>query len=307
MKSFQQYISSSSSTVHGLVVSSILIPAAISSFFAGHLADRLGRPRGITVGALIFGLGAAIEASTVHIAMFFVGRAITGIGEGLFLSTVTVYTCEIAPPTNRGLLTCLGQLGTTIGVFMGYFVAYGTVKLDSTASWRLPLALQSGLAFAYAASCLVLPHSPRWLSQLGRDQEAAAVWARLEIPKPQQEVAQLNGTIPVPGEANGSLELQSASTIGMTETIRSSESMTSGREDNTEGRVDFLRVFAKDVRGRTALGAFVLGMQQLSGIDGYVGSYSSDWSSLLKFPTEFSTTRRFCSARQVLLLRPPHS
>lgn len=90
MKSFVSQFGSKSPTVHGLIVSAILIPAAISSFFAGRLADLLGRPKAIAIGALIFGLGAALEAGAVSIAMFVLGRCIGGIGEGLYLSTLVV-------------------------------------------------------------------------------------------------------------------------------------------------------------------------------------------------------------------------
>lgn len=91
MKSFTSQFGNQSATVHGLLVSSILIPAAISSFFAGILADKLGRPKGISIGALIFGVGAALEGAAVHIGMFVVGRIIEGIGEGLYLGTLVVY------------------------------------------------------------------------------------------------------------------------------------------------------------------------------------------------------------------------
>jgi MFS family permease len=73
-----------------LIVSSILVPAAISSFFAGKLADRQGRTRGIAIGSSIFALGAAIEAASVHIGMFVFGRVVAGVGEGLYLGTLVV-------------------------------------------------------------------------------------------------------------------------------------------------------------------------------------------------------------------------
>ena len=57
MKSYVSDFGSLSATVHRLIVSSILIPATISSFFAGHVADVLGRPKNIAIGALIFGFG----------------------------------------------------------------------------------------------------------------------------------------------------------------------------------------------------------------------------------------------------------
>lgn len=91
MNSYVASFGSVSSTVHGLIVSSILIPAAISSFFAGKVADILGRPKAISVGAFIFGLGAALEAGAADLAMFIVGRCVEGIGEGLYLGTLVVY------------------------------------------------------------------------------------------------------------------------------------------------------------------------------------------------------------------------
>jgi DNA-directed RNA polymerase III subunit RPC2 len=90
MKSYISQFGSQSATSHGLIVSSILIPAAVSSLFAGRVADILGRPKGIAVGALIFGLGAALQAAAVSIAMFIVGRCIEGVGEGLYLGTLVV-------------------------------------------------------------------------------------------------------------------------------------------------------------------------------------------------------------------------
>ena len=90
MKSFDSQFGPLSATVHGLVVSSILIPAAISSMFAGRLADVLGRPIGIAIGAAIFGFGAALEAGAIRLAMFIVGRIIEGFGEGLYMGTLVV-------------------------------------------------------------------------------------------------------------------------------------------------------------------------------------------------------------------------
>ncbi|GAQ33773.1 DNA-directed RNA polymerase III subunit RET1 [Aspergillus niger] len=86
MGSFVSQFGSQSLTVHGLIVSSILIPAAFSSFFAGNLADKLGRPKGISIGALIFAIGATLEAAAVHIGMFVVGRCIEGVASLLWLN-----------------------------------------------------------------------------------------------------------------------------------------------------------------------------------------------------------------------------
>ena len=80
-----------SSTVHGLVVSTILIPAALSSIFGGHVANAIGRLKGTATGAAMFGVGATVEAASVELGMLIFGRAVKGIGEGLFLSVLVVY------------------------------------------------------------------------------------------------------------------------------------------------------------------------------------------------------------------------
>lgn len=90
MEDFTRYVGNPTPTVHGLIVSSILIPAAVSSFFAGRVADALGRPRGIAIGSFVFGVGAALEGASMHIAMFIVGRIIEGVGEGLYLGMLIV-------------------------------------------------------------------------------------------------------------------------------------------------------------------------------------------------------------------------
>lgn len=90
MKSFTSYFGSQSAIVHGVIVSSILIHAAFSSCFAGRVSDKLGRPKAIAIGALIFGIGAAIEAASFKLAMFIVGRCIEGLGEGLYLGNLVV-------------------------------------------------------------------------------------------------------------------------------------------------------------------------------------------------------------------------
>lgn len=70
--------------------STLILKSSQSSFFGGHLANTLGRLRGIAIGAAIFGLGAAVEAGSVNLGMLLAGRAVKGVGEGLFLSTSVV-------------------------------------------------------------------------------------------------------------------------------------------------------------------------------------------------------------------------
>ena len=90
MPSFTESFGPVSSTLQGLIVSTILIPAAFASFLAGALADRLGRIYAMMIGAVVFGTGAALEAGSITIPMLITGRAVTGVGEGLFFSITAV-------------------------------------------------------------------------------------------------------------------------------------------------------------------------------------------------------------------------
>ena len=90
MPSFTTSFGTLSSSLQGIIVSSIMLSATIVSLFAGTVSDSLGRTRSLAIGALFFALGAAIEAAAVTLGMFIAGRCIVGLGEGLFLSTLVV-------------------------------------------------------------------------------------------------------------------------------------------------------------------------------------------------------------------------
>lgn len=83
-------VSDSQPTIQGLIVSSLILAAAVSSLVAGKLADTVGRVWGIAIGTLLFGVGAAVQAGSVNMAMFIVGRVIEGIGEGLYVGPMIV-------------------------------------------------------------------------------------------------------------------------------------------------------------------------------------------------------------------------
>ncbi|KAJ5595665.1 hypothetical protein N7450_002123 [Penicillium hetheringtonii] len=244
MKDFKaQFGGSQNATIHGLIVSSILIPAALSSFFAGYLADKLGRPKGISIGVLIFGIGAAIEAGATSLGMFIGGRVVEGLGEGLFLGNLVVYICEISPTSTRGPLTTGPQLLITLGLVTGYFTCYGTSNISSSLSWRTPWIILASLSATLSiCSLFFLPPSPRWLTLHGKQAEADAVWDMLGVSHAEREKVELQVSVREVSEDNN--ESDSGTTHKLFE------------------------IFQKDVRGRTALAVFLMGVQQLSGIDG---------------------------------------
>ena len=304
MKSYITTFGTLSATLHGLLVSSILIPAAISSSFAGRVADGLGRPKSIGIGALIFGFGAAIEAGAVGIAMFVVGRIIAGVGEGLYLGTLVVqvsilinlkrgmwwanisrsYICEISPPSRRGPLTAGPQLMCTLGLVIGFFICYGTAAMDSVLAWRTPFIILACLSMMFVvASILWLVPSPRWLTLRGRQAEASAAWDVLGVGHAEREKAE-NVLAATGVEAHNLVDSIDA-------TRRQSVASHMHTNPDFTNKHSFMDVFARDVGSRTGLAVFLLGMQQLSGIDGvlyvsFISAPEKNTICTLQFATE---------------------
>ncbi|KAK0461827.1 general substrate transporter [Desarmillaria tabescens] len=251
MDDFGRTFGTLDSTVQGLLVSIILIPAAIVSFGSGSIADRLSRTHAICLGCAIYGLGSLVcslcglysQSQKSALVMLFFGRCICGAGEGVFLSAVTIYTIEVSPVHARGRMGCIVQLFICIGIMAGYFVCYGSINIQGSFSWRLPWVLQCFTCASLAMAVRFIPHSPRWLMLAGRRDAAHAAMRRLGI---DEDVL-----------------------FGIIEEKLNNEQ---GREKSMGGWrqsiKQFKEAFAPELRGRTILALFMLGVQQLAGIDG---------------------------------------
>lgn len=123
-------------------------------------------------------------------------------------------------------------------------------------SWRLPFLLLSCLSALFATvSVIWLPASPRWLTLRGRTAEASAAWDALGVSHAEREKAEM--------ELNAVQGIQ----LEHTEDLHPPDRPNIPLASSTKLR-GFFDVFSKDVRKRTALAVFMMGMQQLSGIDG---------------------------------------
>ncbi|KAI1373287.1 putative MFS sugar transporter [Hypoxylon crocopeplum] len=238
MSQFTESLGQLSATMLGITVSIIMLTGTLPSVFAGHFADKFGRITAIIPGAVLFGVGALVQCLAKSLGQFIAGRAIAGFGQGIFLSNISVYICEIAPLRHRGALTGLPQFMATAGVCAGYFTCYGTVNIQSDMAWRLPYILQCTFSAILAWSCLLLPDSPRWLILHGRQAEARRVLDRLDL-----DVA----------EAERDFLMSTEQTMPSLSPWQS-----------------FSLLFRRGYRARTILALFILGMVQLSGIDAIV-------------------------------------
>lgn len=246
MDQFQATMGPISSTIRGVIVSSILPTGALAALVAGILADRYGRKHLILSGAIIYGIGAAIECASMVLGIFIFGRLVKGVGQGLFLSTVYVQVSEISPARTRGTMTSLPQFLIVCGLVLGFFMSYGTSRLPTTAAWRLPIGVASFLAFAFAAINVLTPPSPRWLLAKGHIAQARAVVATLGLDEAEQREM-------MDSSAKSALE------------YAPDESVLEGLKQMFRA---FGEAFEAPFRARTAFGCFIMFVQQMVGIDG---------------------------------------
>ncbi|CAK5275578.1 unnamed protein product [Mycena citricolor] len=237
MPQFEHQFGPISATVQGLFVSSIIATAALSSLFSGTLSDRISRTYTISLGAFLFSVGCAIACSATSLAQLFCGRCITGFGQGVFISSITVYVMEISPTSKRGRTMTTVQLFNVIGVASGYFTCFGTVKRAGSFSWRFPIALQAVVAMTLAIGTPFLAHSPHWLLHVGRalEAEAAASKFGLQFSEVRRDEAAAGGP---------ATDISKLSLVGQAK-----------------------QLWARDVRFRTLFALFLMGMQQACGID----------------------------------------
>jgi MFS family permease len=192
MNQYQNVIGPLSPTLLGFTVALIMLTGAIPSVFAGHYADKFGRLNVMMTGGIIFAIGNVLEASAFTLGQFLAGRALAGFGEGVYLSIMSVYITEIVPVKHRGTMAGLPQFMATAGVCIGYFICYGSVRIESSFAWRLPFIFQTIIASIFIGSCLLLPDSPRWLLLHGKRTEALAALERLDFVSPVERQAMLS-------------------------------------------------------------------------------------------------------------------
>ncbi|ORY71385.1 general substrate transporter [Pseudomassariella vexata] len=172
MPEFEKTFGKLSPSVVNFAISLTMLARAFPATCVGHLIDRTGRLRAMIIGGVMFGISATIHGTAMTLAQFLVGRALSRLGEGLYVSNVSVYIAEIAPVKSRGVLACLPQFIATAVVCVGYFTAYGSVEIPSSMVQHLPYVVQVSLTFALVGSCLPLPDSPGWLISYGKRAES---------------------------------------------------------------------------------------------------------------------------------------
>jgi sugar porter (SP) family MFS transporter len=165
--------------IQGAVVSTFNGGCFFGAAAAGWTNDKIGRKRTIQLGCLFALWGCAMQSGANNVATLLIGRVVAGFAIGILSMTVPLYNTEVAPPSIRGFLVGLNQQMLGIGFIVANWVGYGSQFIGSDISWRLPLGLQLVPAGLLLVGTQFLPYSPRWLLEVGRDDEARDVVLKL--------------------------------------------------------------------------------------------------------------------------------
>ncbi|CAO1617865.1 unnamed protein product [Jaminaea pallidilutea] len=174
-------------TLSGFVTAILELGAWVGVLANGILADWLGRKRCVAVAVFFFTIGVIIQAvvNSGDPSYIYGGRFITGLGVGSLSMIVPLYNAELAPPETRGALVAVQQLAITFGIMISYWITYGTNYIGGTgpgqsdAAWLIPICIQLVPAFILGFGMYFMPQSPRWLIDVGKDDECLHVIARL--------------------------------------------------------------------------------------------------------------------------------
>jgi sugar porter (SP) family MFS transporter len=154
-------------------VGALLLGAVVGAASGGYLADRLSRKWTIITAGVIY-IGSALWSGLAQSSgSLIAARAVLGLAVGAASFVGPLYISEHVPPKLRGGTVSFNQLMITLGIMLAYIVDF--LFKGVTDNWRWMLAMGALPGIALTIGMLFVPHTPRWLLEVGREDEARDV------------------------------------------------------------------------------------------------------------------------------------
>ncbi|HEY4247352.1 MAG TPA: MFS transporter [Lacunisphaera sp.] len=175
------------------VVAAVLLGSAISTLFAGMLADWLGRKRMMTLSGVLFVISIPMIALSHGYSSLVVGRLLQGVSGGLVGVVIPLYLAECLDAKSRGKGTGIFQwmlvLGFVLTAIIALYFSYRVAEVEKLGdavrllafkdtAWRriFWVSLPPGILFVIGS--LLVAESPRWFFLRGRKDAARAALLR---------------------------------------------------------------------------------------------------------------------------------
>jgi len=188
----QQY--NLASAQEGFFVSCALLGCIAGVLFSGYLSDRAGRKKVLIIAALLFLVSAIGFSFSSSFGMLIFFRLLAGMGVGVASNISPLFISEVAPAKQRGGLVVFYQLAITIGILAAYVSNYAlqqyaagsygqhtaiVQKLFVNDVWRGMFLMGAIPALAFCLLLFLVPESPRWLAQFGRNDKALNILVKI--------------------------------------------------------------------------------------------------------------------------------
>lgn len=164
--------------LNGAFSSLTMVGYFIGCFLCGWLGDHFGRRRGLIINLTVFAIATFAGGFAPNMETLCALRLVMGIGLGAAIPGSYGIQGEFIPPSKRAKYSSLvGAFGNFAPPF-GSFLVLVTVPL---VGWR-PIFWGVGILTAIVVVLVwrLMPESPRWLAQQGRNDEADAVVTKVE-------------------------------------------------------------------------------------------------------------------------------
>merc|ERR1712176_746673 len=151
--------------------------AALGALLAPSVFNSYGRKPTLILGAIVFTIGAALQAGAANMLMLIIPRLLSGAGIGVLSMCSPVYIAEVAPEHRRGQLATLWQLAITTGIVL---VSILNIWLaEWTEGWRISYGGNILFSVALMGLLTIMPESPHYL--VSKHQHEAAKEALLKV------------------------------------------------------------------------------------------------------------------------------
>ncbi|MCM8730597.1 sugar porter family MFS transporter [Hephaestia sp. GCM10023244] len=169
----------------GTAVSAALVGTLVGALSAGAPGDRFGSRTVLVWIALGYIVSAIGSGASWDLGSFVAFRFLGGLAIGGSSVLAPVYIAEVSPARRRGFLVGLFQLNIVIGILVAYVSNFAIQQLvDGDLVWRLKLGIAAAPAALFLVMLLRIPHSPRWLVEKGRHDDAHRAIAALDMGDP---------------------------------------------------------------------------------------------------------------------------
>ena len=172
----------------GFNVASMLLGCAAGAFFAGTLADKLGRRTVLIISSILFTISAWGSGIASTSEQFILYRVLGGLAVGAASVLAPAYISEVAPAKYRGRLSSIQQIaiivGLTVAFLSNYFIAGkagGSTEIFASnfEAWRWMFWVELIPAITFFITLLFIPESPRFLVAQGKKDLAIKVLSKL--------------------------------------------------------------------------------------------------------------------------------